>query len=101
MFNIFTVGETQVNLPLPSPQCEGEMSCRTEEEEAARHKKNLHLHWLLHPLLFPLCYDKVTSSSVAHGFNVVLLPGKLELEMLFMKMTLKNYITFPVCLMFL
>lgn len=35
------------------------MSSRTKEEEAAGHQKDLHLHRLLHPLLFTLCYHKV------------------------------------------
>lgn len=46
---------------LSTRQREGAVSGSAEEEEEARHQENLRLHRLLHPVLLPLCDNKVTA----------------------------------------
>lgn len=44
-------------------QREGAVSSSAEEEKEARHQENMRLHRLLHPVLLPLCDNKVTAHS--------------------------------------
>lgn len=51
---------TNVTSRLYTLQREGAVPGSAEEEEEARHQENLCLHRLLHPVLLPLCDNKVT-----------------------------------------